>query len=59
MKLVRLEIKKIVASYAILGFIVLCFLFNALLISTNGRDAYANYVGGRRSNYRSPFRKWI
>ena len=46
MRLVRTEIKKIIASYAILGFVALSLVFNALLITTNGKDRYADYVAG-------------
>jgi hypothetical protein len=44
MRIVALEIKKFISSYAILGFIILCLGFNALIIYDNGTDEYADYV---------------
>jgi hypothetical protein len=46
MRLVRIEIKKIITSLSIWGFIALCLAFNALLIFSNVTDSYAGYVAG-------------
>jgi hypothetical protein len=44
MRILGLEIKKVISSYAIWGFMMLCLAFNALLVFDNGRDAYAEYA---------------
>ena len=44
MRFVHLEIRKIISSYAIWGFIALSFAFNVLLILSKGTDGYSDYV---------------
>lgn len=44
MRLFSFEIKKIMSSYAIWGFIILCLAFNALVIISDGTDGYTNFM---------------
>ncbi|GHU43469.1 hypothetical protein FACS1894111_09110 [Clostridia bacterium] len=44
MRVLGLEMKKIINSYAIWGFLLVCILFNVVLILSIGIDPYADYV---------------
>jgi hypothetical protein len=44
MRLICLEIRKIIASFSIVGFIAFSLVFNVFLIFSNGTDRYADYV---------------
>jgi hypothetical protein len=46
MRLIALEIKKIIGSWALTAFVVLCLMFNTLMILNNEADDYAQYVAG-------------
>jgi hypothetical protein len=44
MRLIALEIKKLIGSWALAAFVVLCLAFNVFLVLNNGTDDYAQYV---------------
>jgi ABC-type transport system involved in multi-copper enzyme maturation permease subunit len=44
MLIYRYELKKLLKSAAVWGFIAVCLLFNIILISNNSGSAYADFV---------------